>query len=276
MPLLLLIENNNRILFYLDYRETYSTLFYIPNSHDLIHRDPKPTTGSLCKTMDPNQTQQQLAQLTAALAFLMDKEFDFALLSEGDAKVWWRRYAATRKDDVPTSWEELQEAIREYFMSSGCYVHARNRLHNLRQTGSVQRYIEEFQKVRMIVGDVSDPEALDRFVRGLRLPVEEHVRIQNPKTVDRAMELALNYEDIRSRVRIPKQTWKQTTYRGPQPMELDYAETQHRGSRRGDKPKKKKVSKKHVECYACGEEHFVKDCPLVQVAQSLKGKAQSD
>lgn len=279
--------------------------------------------------MDPTQTQQQLAQLTAALAFLMDKEqskqevraenfkapmpgkfngsrdaiavenwigdvdqhfkftkmpvdkeFDFAiLLLEGNAKVWWRRFAATKRDDAPSSWEELQEAIREYFVPSGHYVHARSRLYNLRQTESVQRYIEEFQEIRMLVGDVSDAEALDKFVRGLRLPVEEHVRIQSPKTVDRAMELALNYEDARSGVRIPRQTWKQTTYRGPQPMELGYAETQRRGSHRGDKPKKKKVSKnkRPVECYACGEDHFVKDCPLVKgVAQSLKGKAQSE
>jgi hypothetical protein len=277
--------------------------------------------------MDPNQTQQQLAQLTAALAFLMDKEqtkqevreghfkapmpgkfngsrdaiavenwigdvdqyfkftkmpvdkeFDFAiLLLEGNAKVWWRRYAMIKKDDAPASWEELQEAIRDYFVPAGAYVQARSRLYYLRQTGSVQSYIEEFQEIRMVVGNVSEPEALDKFVRGLRLPVEEHVRIHNPQTVDRAMELALNYEDARSGVRVPKQTWKQTTYRGPQPMDLDYAETQHHGNRRGDKSKrKKKVSKKPVECYACGEDHFVKECPLVKgVAESLKGKARS-
>lgn len=58
----------------------------------------------------------------------------------------------------------------------------------------------------MIVGDVSEPGVLDKFVRGLRLPVEEYIRIQSPKTIGRTMELALYYEGARGGVHIPRQT----------------------------------------------------------------------
>lgn len=205
-----------------------------------------------------------------------EKRLGFALLLLDDkAKVWWRRYSDM---DAPTGWEGLKQAIKDYFIPSGAQDLARGKLANLKQTRSVQHYIEEFQELRMICGDVSEPEAKDRFKRGLHLEIQEHVAIHRPDTVARAMELALNYEDARSSVRTPKQAWKQTSYRGPEPMELDVAAVQSgQGSSKRPKGKKKaNQTKGPRQCWACGEEdHLVMECPLVEMVKDLKAKAPS-
>lgn len=128
----------------------------------------------------------------------------------------------------------------------------------LRQTGSVQEYVGEFQELRLIIGNVSEARVLNRFVRELQLDVKGHVSLQRPEKANRAMELALYYEDGRGTVRVPKQVWQQSECRVPKPMELGVADMQ----RGGDSKKKDKRPKYVGKCFACDDpKHMVKDCP---------------
>ncbi|SAM00160.1 hypothetical protein, partial, partial [Absidia glauca] len=128
-----------------------------------------------------------------------EDQLEFAVTLFGPkAKMWWRRLQADESSDVPLNWRELQEAVKMAFVPVGSYKAARNKLANLRQTGSVATYVEEFDELRMVIGNVEEPEALDKFVRGLKQEVQLHLATTDPATVKEATRLALAYDEARS------------------------------------------------------------------------------
>jgi hypothetical protein len=198
-----------------------------------------------------------------------EDQLEFAVTLFGPkAKTWWRRLQVDESSDVPLDWQELREAVRMTFVPAGSYKAARNRLASLRQTGPVAAYVEEFDELRMVIGNVTEPEALDKFVRGLKQEVQLHLATTDPSTVKEATRLALAFDEARSN----HETRPRWTRRGgPTPMELDYAEA---SKKKWKQNKSKTYNKK--KCYVCGSQaHFMRNCPVVEAAkESLKGQAQ--
>jgi hypothetical protein len=211
-------------------------------------------------------------------SFPSDNQLDFAVTLFGNkAKTWWRRLQANKSSDVPKSWEELKDAVKVAFRPAGSYLHARSQFASLYQSGSVVTYIEKFEELRLIIGDVSDAEGLDKFVRGLKTDVATHVRTHSPKDIAAAQEHALAYDEAHHPMEArPRWTRKS----GATPMELDYVESR-RGGRHGRKEnnqQKKNTTKKKPptkKCWVCDEaDHLAVDCKWVEQAKALKGRAQ--
>jgi hypothetical protein len=58
---------------------------------------------------------------------------------------------------------------------------ARNILHGLRQTGSVQGLFSEFQELAVLIPDMSMPEALDKVRPGLKGTLFGRFEIHQPR-----------------------------------------------------------------------------------------------
>ena len=114
----------------------------------------------------------------------------------------------------------------------------------------------------MGIDDATDQELLHAFVWGLKDRIRAEVHLRNPRTLDEAARMALDFDELLKPQR--KLGWERphpNTYErgtgngsGPQPMEL--------GSlRSGKAPRKFDLSK--VKCFRCGQfGHMKRDCPL--------------
>jgi hypothetical protein len=142
----------------------------------------------------------------------------------GDAEEWWE----TRRlqSDETISWEKFRDLITREFRPVGAEDAARDRLADLRQTGSVEEYVAQFRRLRIQLPLMQDYEARDRFIRGLNPGIRSQVRTCATQTTEEAQRMALTYEtsfaDLREWINQPQQetpTYQRTD--GVAPMDLD-------------------------------------------------------
>ena len=75
--------------------------------------------------------------------------------------------------------------------------------------------MEIFQATAMSIEDAGDQELLHAFVYGLRDKVRQEVRLRNPKTLEEAARLALDFNELLRPARIePNQGWRQNASHG--------------------------------------------------------------
>jgi hypothetical protein len=196
-----------------------------------------------------------------------DQKMEFAAMLFGPkAKTWWRILQANVSSDTPEGWNELKEVVKSAFKPAGSYQGARNQFAALRQDGSVATYVDKFCELQLVIGDVSEAEALEKFVRGLKTEVQSHVRTFLPKDVETAQNQALVFDDTTGLAdTIPKWIRKDDAV----PMELDYAEMD----------RKKNAARKNSrakQCFVCEEDgQYTRYCSFVDKAKALNGEAQS-
>jgi hypothetical protein len=89
-------------------------------------------------------------------------------LSLKDTAAKW--YSAMQMRDPPelTTWAIFVTKLRQQFVHLDQKWVARNSLHNLRQEGTVRDYSVKFRHLYILVPDMSEPDALDKYVRGLK------------------------------------------------------------------------------------------------------------
>ena len=66
----------------------------------------------------------------------------------------------------------------------------REKLAKIRQTTTVSDYNKEFLDVLLTCNDVADPEALDRYIRGLKFNVRKEIQLREINCLDTAMKFA--------------------------------------------------------------------------------------
>ena len=127
-------------------------------------------------------------------------EFAVTFLRDG-AAIWWRSHlnlVAQGLDQLMTDWENFSRVIYAQFTPVNAPKIARDDLYFLRQTRSVMEYIEEFSDACLKIEDLGAGEKLDKFVRGLKPHIAEKVEIENPETVDEAMQIAQRIDSIQT------------------------------------------------------------------------------
>lgn len=78
---------------------------------------------------------------------------------------------------------------------------------SIRQTGSIQEYRQEFAKRSSGATDWPDHCLLGVFMNGLKEELKSDVRIHKPRTVYKAMSLAMEFEQKVSSNRGHKSQW---------------------------------------------------------------------
>jgi hypothetical protein len=116
--------------------------------------------------------------------------------------------------------------LRKEFVPINAVIQARDRLASLTQKGSVTDYINEFRRLKLQIPDLSQGDALDRFVRGLVKVIRVAVRSRFPATLSEAESLALAIEAAAQEEGgyvVPNQQVRQVTQPtvNYDPMELD-------------------------------------------------------
>lgn len=93
------------------------------------------------------------------------------------------------------SWDDFKLQLKDRFCPVDQNRRSRDVLHSMVQTGTVSAYIAAFQRVLMQCTDVSEAEALDKFIRGLKSRVKEVLLPLGPTTLE---EAAIKAERIAS------------------------------------------------------------------------------
>jgi hypothetical protein len=88
---------------------------------------------------------------------------------EGEAHAWWYHGLVTLGHSRITSYREFTERLMGRFERRDPEIHFRD-LAQLRQTGTAEAFITEFQRVAMVVTDISEPRLIMLFTEGLVIP----------------------------------------------------------------------------------------------------------
>jgi hypothetical protein len=92
----------------------------------------------------------------------------YVALSLRDTAAKW--YSAMQMTDPPqiTGWETFLTKLRQQFKHLDQKWLARNAMHTIRQTGSVRDYSVKFRNLLLLIPDMTNADALDRYIRGLK------------------------------------------------------------------------------------------------------------
>ena len=143
---------------------------------------------------------------------------------------WWRtrlRQEERQGQNPLESWEEFKEIITTQFKQFNSVKIARDKMATLKQTTSVMAYAHRFRQLVNEIPSMTDEDDLvDRFLRGLKLPIRRSVEMHEPETLDKAMRLAERHDNISQHQSNRDTEWKQPFFsqrynKSPDAMEID-------------------------------------------------------
>ncbi|HXQ39062.1 MAG TPA: hypothetical protein VN843_33995 [Anaerolineales bacterium] len=116
----------------------------------------------------------------------------------GKAGTWWRGLVMqTHKGNIDeVKWNEFYCGLVRMFKPVNAKKIARDKLAALRQTHSVAKYNYDITQLFLEIGDVSDGEKLDRYIRGLKDKIRMEVELAEPTTLAQAMAKAQRVDGI--------------------------------------------------------------------------------
>jgi hypothetical protein len=123
---------------------------------------PKCTAKAWVQKLDTYYKLNQMTE-TEAINFV-------TLHLEGEAHEWWYHGLVTLGHSRITSYREFTERFMDRFDRRDLEIHFRD-LAQLRQTGTAEAFITEFQRVAVVVTDISEPRLIMIFIEGLTEPL---------------------------------------------------------------------------------------------------------
>ena len=117
-----------------------------------------------------------------------------ASLLRGKALTWWRYHSRTGLE--PERFEDFAGLVQRQFQSIDSVKLARDRLANIRQKTSVERFTAEFQEIILAIPGIHEGEALDRYIRALKPRIRTEVSLRDPRSLQDAMAMAARFDAI--------------------------------------------------------------------------------
>ena len=128
-----------------------------------------------------------------------------ALHLDGEAHEWWYHGLVTLGHNTISSYSEFTHKLMERFDRKDPEIHFRD-LAQLKQTSSVKAFISEFQRVVVMVSDVSESRLIMLFTEALTEPLRGWVKVYKPSTLQDAISRARDLQDLVSKNRFPLKT----------------------------------------------------------------------
>ncbi|GAN10198.1 hypothetical protein MAM1_0329c09736 [Mucor ambiguus] len=120
-------------------------------------------------------------------------------LLTGAAKVWYQNLRLL--NSAPTGWVHFKAELRAFFKPDNSIAVARDRMRALRQTSTITQYVQDFMTIKLSIPRMTDEEAVDKFLAGLRDPnarihIKDNIFMEDPVLTE-AIRAAHNYEGNR-------------------------------------------------------------------------------
>ncbi len=185
-------------------------------------------------------------------AFGMSGEYAVVMAAsylDKSALQYWRVKLA-ENPAIGRNLDEFCELVKLKFYPTGFIHEIRDKLGELRQRTSVKEYAERFENLllQLPLGEYHTNDMKDLFIRHLKPEVKKLVLVNDPTTLEDAMELAQRIDKIVFDTRSTHIVRKHIN-KDHDAMEVDYVK------------KQKGLS---VKCFGCGKQgHFKRDCKSV-------------
>jgi hypothetical protein len=101
---------------------------------------------------------------------------------DGEAHEWWHHGLVMLGHSHITSYREFIERLMDMFDRRDPKIHFRD-LAQLRQTGTTEAFITEFQWVEVVVTDISEPRLIMLFTEWLTEPLRGWMKAYRPHTL---------------------------------------------------------------------------------------------
>jgi hypothetical protein len=105
---------------------------------------------------------------------------------EGEAHEWWHHGRVTLGHSHIISYREFIERLMDRFDRRDLEIHFKD-LAQLRQTDTTKAFITEFQRIAVVVTDISKPRLIMLFTEGLTEPLRGWVKAYKPHTLQDAI-----------------------------------------------------------------------------------------
>ncbi|KAF9080880.1 hypothetical protein BGX29_004925, partial [Mortierella sp. GBA35] len=185
-----------------------------------------------------------LLKLTSA-----DRVTAAILLLDGLPAKWALHIPAATQGQDP--WQHFGNLLCQRFQSRNAKFFARQKLHSLKQTGSVTKYNIQFETTRSVLDDFGEAEAMHCYFMGLKPKIREHFA-GNPNlrtNLSTMMSIAENLDNEQfhnSYFFKPSSSVSDPDPESfPQPMELDTM------SGSSSQEKQKQLDLKNRACFKC-------------------------
>jgi hypothetical protein len=184
-------------------------------------------------------TYYKLNQMTETEAI------SFATLHlEGEAHEWWHHGLVTLGHSHITSYREFTERIMDRFDRRDPEIHFRD-LAQLRQTGTPEAFITEFQWVAVAVTDISEPRLIMLFTEGLTEPLRGWVKAYRPHTLQDAILRTRDLADSASKTKPFSKPFVPQKDRDRKPFQREW-----KGKEKLDDETRRELMRKKL-CFTC-------------------------
>ncbi|KAG2228475.1 hypothetical protein INT48_004792, partial [Thamnidium elegans] len=131
-------------------------------------REPDTFTGNNCDQQVVDGWIRSIERHRNFHGWNPERTVAFAItFLKNHADTWYR--TLEENDLAPTHWIEFKNIFIAKFRPGNAYDLARDKLVNLRQTATIQEYIKQFANTIILIPELHQLEAYDRFMRGLKV-----------------------------------------------------------------------------------------------------------
>jgi hypothetical protein len=116
---------------------------------------------------------------------------------EGEAHEWWHHELVALAHSHITSYREFTERLMDKFDRMDPKIHFKD-LTQLRQNGTAEAFITEFQRAAVAVTNISKPKLILLFTDGLTEPLRGWMKAYRPHTLQDAILHLRDLADLTS------------------------------------------------------------------------------
>ena len=199
--------------------------------------------------------------------FSMERFFKKCRITEEEkveiAVDYLRENARTTYRSIPNYefiyWEDLKRVLLDNYQPKNLQKALRKKISNLRQHGTIQTYIHDFDKLMNQITDMSEADKIDRFTEGLKLETGQKVAYEEPSTLIEAKSLALRIDTYFNTNNERSNFYNNNRYNlqnRNQNRLNEYRRYSTKNNEEKEKEKEKASAIKQKSCFKCNERWF--------------------